>query len=249
MDGHRPRRLALPGTYNVRDLGGYPTAAGGATRYGVLYRGDSLHRLDDRGRAMLAEARVRTVIDLRDHDEREIYRSALTDHALRVVELPLHGDGDADHPTSDDWNLSDTYVTLIEHRGPQFSAIAREIAAPGRLPALVHCMAGKDRTGVVAAVILSAVDVPEELVVSDFVASAAYLGDAYREEATERCLARGLDITLVPKVLAIDPAHIRRVLRTIDELHGGAAAYLRDHGLHEEELRSLKEHLVEIPEE
>jgi protein-tyrosine phosphatase len=241
----RERHLPLPGTYNVRDLGGLPTATGGLVRWGTLFRGDSLHRLDDRGRSMLADVELRTVIDLRGERERTEYPSALDETGVQIIELPLIGEVGTEIPIDTTWSLADLYLSVVERCGDRFAALARELATAGQLPALVHCMAGKDRTGMVVAIVLAAVGVPHELIAADFAASATFLGnEEYRRDATARALADGLPPELVDWVGGADPAHILLMLQTIDARYGGCDAYLLAHGLSSDELCTLREALV-----
>jgi protein-tyrosine phosphatase len=235
------RRIELPGTFNVRDLGGYPTRSGGSIRSGLLFRGDSLHRLDDVGREMLRQLGVRTVFDLRGPAERTAYPSAVSE--IRIVEVPAF---EAERGTMPDveWQLLDVYLELLHHRGEVVSGIAAQLTGDN-LPALIHCMAGKDRTGVVVAVILSALEVPDEYIVADFAASASLLSAEFREETTTRLTAQGVPAALIVRMLAAEPDHIASVLAVIREEYGGAAKYLLDHGLTEDQLTALRSALAE----
>ena len=93
LTGEDDRRIALPGTLNLRDLGGYPAAGGGAVRWQTLLRSDALHRLDDAGRAALAGLGLRTVIDLRTDEEVRVAPSALDGTGARTYHVPMFSDG------------------------------------------------------------------------------------------------------------------------------------------------------------
>jgi protein-tyrosine phosphatase len=235
------RRIALPGTFNVRDLGGYPTQSGGTIRDGRLFRGDSLHRLDDVGREMLRQLGVRTVFDLRRASERDAYPSAVS--GIRIVEVPIVEAESIAAMPSEDWQLLDIYLELLHNRGAAISGIAAQLT-DDTLPALVHCMAGKDRTGVLVAVLLSALEVPDEYIVADFAASAALLSGEFRQETTSRLTEHGVPESVIVRILAAEPDHIASVLRVIDEEYGGGAQYLLEHGLTRDQLATLERELV-----
>ena len=161
--------------FNVRDLGGLPTVDGRTTRRGVLFRGDGVHRLvgDD-----LEKARglgLRTVVDLRT--EGEIERSGrygVEEHSLDWHHLPIFermwSEDDLVATTGAVDFLSHRYLDMLRTGGP---SIARIVAlAADRSPLLFHCAAGKDRTGVVAAVLLALVGVSREEIVADYHATA-----------------------------------------------------------------------------
>ena len=241
----RYRRLDLPGTYNVRDLGWYPAAGGRRTRSRILLRGDSLHRLDARGAAQLARLPLRSIIDLRSARERALYPTRLGRLKVTVHLIPLLNEDEAGQPVADEWTLLDSYQTAIRTRGPEFVAVARALAMPGALPSLFHCMAGKDRTGLVAAILLSALGVSDDIVAADFAQSSRFLGARYRREATQRTLARGIPQGLVEHVLTTEPTYIRAVLEEIRQRFGDTGRYLQAHGLAEEELLDLQCVLLE----
>ncbi|HSP72492.1 MAG TPA: tyrosine-protein phosphatase [Gaiellaceae bacterium] len=210
------RVLAWDGCVNVRDLGGLPTEDGGVTRLGSVVRSDDPGRLTDEGRAELVAHGIRTVLDLRAAEELgdEPPREAPVD----VVRIALMGERDGDYlrelaergATFQEWYLD----TLERHREP----IARALAAIADAPpggVLVHCVGGKDRTGIVAALLLRLACVPVGAVADDY---AAGEGEAPREAMLD-------------------------VLAELDRRWGGAEAYLRGAGLGEAQLTRLRERL------
>ena len=157
----------------MRDVGGYP-AAGGTVRAGRLLRGDALHRLDDEARALLAGLPVRTVVDLREDFEVRLSPDALDGTGIAVLRLPVFRfAGDSFGPAPED--LKTVYDHMVDDCG----------AGPGRWPSgtspppvqqpvLVHCSAGKDRTGVVVALVLSLLGVADEVIAEDYCLTSAY---------------------------------------------------------------------------
>lgn len=239
------RHLALPGTYNVRDLGWYPAAGSRRTRSRMLLRGDSLHRLDVHGVATLAALPLRSIIDLRSPRERTEYPTRLGRLQVTVHLIPLLEAQDGQPAMAEDWTLLDSYLAAVRTRGSEFVEVARALAAPGALPSLFHCMAGKDRTGLVAAILLSALGVSDDIVTADFAQSSRFLDAQYYREATLRTLERGVPQALVERVLTTEPSYIRAVLQEIRDTHGDTSRYLYAHGLEEAELADLQDALLE----
>jgi protein-tyrosine phosphatase len=230
----RSRVVPLEGTHNFRDVGGYPTRDGGITRERVLFRSDALHDLDDDGRTRLDELDVRTVVDLRTDDERAARPDAVGGRTL--VEHPIFLEVGPDIGPR---NLPEVYDLMLDRYGDRLAGAVRALAAPGALPAVVHCTAGKDRTGVVVGLVLAAVGVPDEIVAADYAATALFLTPAFIEvlvgasQETEAAMMRS------------EAAFMTALLTRVETEHGGAAAYLRAHGVTDEELLRLRSALTE----
>jgi protein-tyrosine phosphatase len=163
--------------YNWRDLGGLPTTRGSRVRAGRIFRSDTLQEIDNSDAHRLAnEVGLRTVIDLRLEGEvvRE-GRGSLENHSeVRHVNVPLISvdpsvPGTA-VPLITPEMLVPHYLGFLTVSSDSFGTIAEVLASEG-LPAVVHCAAGKDRTGVVVAVILDAINVQREAIVADYVRS------------------------------------------------------------------------------
>lgn len=181
------RWLTLEGAHNVRDLGGLTTASDRTTRSGVLLRSDALDRLTDADVATLVEVfGLRHVVDLRSSSERtERGRGPLgTVGTLRYTEVEVIPVGDLDRRRAARESafargedpariMADGYVELLEIGAPAFRVAAEAIAETDGAPALFHCAAGKDRTGVLAAVILGLLDVDAEVIAQDYHLSAS----------------------------------------------------------------------------
>jgi protein-tyrosine phosphatase len=232
---------ALPGTFNARDLGGLRTPDG-AVRRGVVWRSDAPVELGAAGRNALRGMRVELAIDLREPVERQLDPADLGGLPIRIEEQPIL-DGDLDDVR--DLSLSELYVVLLETRGPAFaSAIARLAGAAGA-PALFFCSAGKDRTGLVAALLLGSVGVLAEDVVADYALTGENLRGPFRDAIEARAKAAGLSEQELAVKIGAPPEAMWRVLDWLRERHGGAAAYLLAHGLSAAELDSLRRHLVD----
>src|ERR1700728_524898 len=157
-DGERDRRIRLPGTVNLRDVGGYPVArrggaggggaaggkdpaggggaaGGGTVRWGTLLRSDALHRLDDSGRAALSALGLRTVIDLRTDDEVRVAPSALDDAGVRTYHVPVF---DAAAIGRLPPELAAVYRYMIDDCGAAIASAIGRLCGDGALPGVVH---------------------------------------------------------------------------------------------------------------
>jgi protein-tyrosine phosphatase len=240
------RRLSLPGTLNFRDVGGYPAAAGTTIGRRRLLRSDALHRLDSDAVAMLSGLGLRTVVDLRTHEETEIAPSPLgsfAERGIRVTQMSLIGENFAGLPLA----LDDVYQFIVDQRGPAIAAAVRVLAGPRALPALVHCAAGKDRTGIVVALVLAAAGVPDKIIAADYALSRIYLDPATTAAIGRVRDASGLGEQLTEDLMASPPELILAVLDRVREQAGTVEAYLTRHGVTAAELGALRAALVEVP--
>jgi protein-tyrosine phosphatase len=229
------RRIILPGLFNLRDLGGYPTA-NGAIPWRRLLRSDALHQLDATGIRTLADVGLRTIIDLRTEMEAEAAPSPLDHLAAATAHVSILG-GDLE---SLPLELDAIYRFMIEQRGDAVAAAIRLLCADGAYPALVHCSAGKDRTGIVIALVLSVLGVPDEAIAADYALSASYL-DLDRTAAIGQLQAgTGLGESLTDELLGSPPGLILAVLDQIRSEFGTAEDYLLAHGLNPPELTALR---------
>ena len=234
------RRLDLPGVWNLRDVGGYPVAGGGQIRWRTLLRSDALHQLDGTGLAALRGLGLRTIVDLRTLPEAEMAPSAVAGLPARTTHISLLG-GDLE---SLPLELAAIYRYLIDERGPAIAEAIKVLSEPDAMPAMVHCSAGKDRTGVVCALVLAAVGVPDEYIVADYALSSVYL-DPQRTPAIGRLQAStGLGDEVTRALLGSPPALILDVLDRVRGRAGSAGGYLREHGLTEADLARLRAVLV-----
>jgi protein-tyrosine phosphatase len=170
------RRLAWEGLLNARDLGGYPTADGRQTRWGAVVRSDSPAALTPAGRLALLDYRVRSVVDLRLPAE-------VAAHPNPFAEPDTHGVAYANvsfidpavPPPGDDTRLADDYKGMLDRfRGPVAAVMAAVANAPEG-GVLIHCAAGKDRTGLIAALLLGLVGVAPEMIAADYALTAECL--------------------------------------------------------------------------
>jgi protein-tyrosine phosphatase len=230
------RHISLAGLYNLRDLGGYPTAGGGTIRWRTLYRSDGLHRLDRDDLAVLARLNLHTIVDLRSEIEVENAPSAVAGLPARTAQRPLLSGDLMGLPQE----LGAIYRYMVSERGDAIGAAVKELCAPGALPALVHCSAGKDRTGIVIALVLAVLGVPDELIAADYSLSAAYL-DPDSTAVIGRLKATGLGDSVTSELLASPPKLILNVLAWARAAGAGSVdGYLTRHGVSSAELAALR---------
>jgi len=258
---------ALPGLLNYRDVGGLPLTDGGTIRPGVLTRSDALASLTPEGLAALEASVIGTVFDLRTDSERHRAPDPLpADGPVRVVDLAILGgsmeaqaaalmpaEGGAPALTPDAVaaliaqvpTLADLYVSILADGAVSFATVAREVAAPtdGTKPGvLVHCTAGKDRTGLTIALLLSAAGARREAIVADYTLTGPNLVGPFTDAMMAMFGSIGLpDVPPLRELATESPAGaIEAALDWVAAEHGDAAGYLRSGGLTDDELASLR---------
>jgi protein-tyrosine phosphatase len=169
------RRVELEGCLNFRDLGGYASADGRTLRRGLLFRSDALHLLTQSDVARIRdELRIGTIVDLRSTRELGSEgRGPLEALPIRFHHLPLVDAFDANAASAmrEPIDLADRYFRLAEYARAPIARVV-ETLAESDAPAVYHCAAGKDRTGILSAVLLGVLGVPDEGIVADYALTA-----------------------------------------------------------------------------
>lgn len=228
---------------NLRDAGGHRTTSGGRLRTGLLFRGDAPIRLDPDAEAHLNGLGLHTIVDLRRSAEREVRPYALPGFAGRFVHVPLIGE--EPRPVSArNGGLAEFNRWVYAARGETIVEIVRALAGPDAFPALVHCTAGKDRTGVVVGLLQSWLGVPDEVVAEDYALSAERLHADDDEAIEKQQFALGVNVRDRPDLLEARPEWILDALESVRREHGSAEAYLLAHGARPEDLRRVREQLL-----
>lgn len=235
-----PSTPLVPGTFNSRDLGGL-SAVGGVTRHGMLVRSEAPIAIGPAGERMLHALNFRTTIDLREPVERE--RDPVKFSGLRCVSAPLFS-GEVDVTIARP--LSALYMEIIERCGSRFAVVATALARTDALPAIVYCSAGKDRTGLAVALILSAAGVDDEAIAADFVRTELALSPETRRDLEGRARRAGVSEAVLALQMEAPREAITSVLSHIQRHFGGAAAYLQAYGCPESHLSRLRERLIEL---
>ena len=246
----RERRVPFAGITNFRDLGGYRTSDGGSTRWGLVYRADALHKLTDDDLRSFERLGVRAVYDLRGDIERTEFPNRLASVHAPIVGRPAGTPplgAQASITTADGESiLRDMYVGILEHSATQIGAILRGLADPASVPAVFHCHGGKDRTGVVAAVLLLALGVDSEVVLDDYVLTSEYRRIEHQQDSLANMLAQGLPLEAAAGVLGTPRWAMAAAVAAVTEQYDGIDTYLTSvAGLSRDELIALREALVD----
>ena len=234
-----PRSPHFDNLLNLRELGGHPTTDGAVTRTRSLLRSDDLSQLTPQGLQSLQAYGVETVIDLRWPEEAARHPSpvpgALPQVRFQRISLLLHSE--------EEWQLRSRQVAkedwkslVLEQLGPELARVLRAVAAATPGPLLFHCVAGKDRTGLLAALLLALADVEPEAIAADYAVSAQNLRAGYLKRYAETSPARILEILRCPE----EGSH--RMLAFLAAA-GGVPAYLQGIGLTSAEVRRLRARL------
>jgi len=237
------RHVPVPGTLNFRDVGGYPVHGGGVVAWRMLFRSDGLHHLDQAAAGLLGSLNLKTLVDLRTSMETELAPSPLDEfgeRGTRALHISLIGDDINEVPA----DLGEIYAYIVDTRGAAIGAAIRSLAAPGALPGLVHCTAGKDRTGIVVALTLAAIGVPDRYVAADYALTGIYLDPEHTPTIGRVATSTGMGDRLTAALLASPPELILRVLDRARERGGSVAGYLADHGVPGPDLDRLRAALV-----
>lgn len=254
------RRVPLQGSANFRDIGGYPTAAGGRVRRGVVFRSGSLDELSEDDVPVLRSLGVCAVADLRREPERaEVTPSWFEASGIAVTQLPIgtrvaHLKSIAERMIAGeiaDFGTEDMvgiYTTLLTHYSAEFGAVARLIASSDGAT-VVHCTAGKDRTGVAVALLLSFLGVDDAIVAEDYALSQQHYSMPLLAELEVRFAELDADLDRVRAFFEAQPAVMLGLLADLRARFGGAAAYLAGPaGVSPEELARLRERLLDGPD-
>ena len=228
------RVLPLQGGRNFRDLGGYRTADGRTVKWGLLYRSGQMHDLTPADYAYLQKLGIRTVCDFRDTRERtgeptlwpagQKPKVLSDDYALDMSGMMLPGDPSTWTHEQVVAAMTATYPKLLDQFRGQYRRMFAELLA-GNAPLAFHCTAGKDRTGVAAALLLSALGVPRATVIEDYLLSNQHM-------APPPAHPTGFWAKLSPEAArtfaGVDRRYIEAVFAVTDRHPGGTMGYLKD---------------------
>lgn len=247
------RLVPVPGTRNVRDLGGFPLSAGGATRWGRVFRADRPGAPAGRHLAALGVVRA---IDFRSDAERAAEPSDLVDHPdIEVHELAISSDPVQQRTQFDRLlageitkfgvdEMAELYATLLaDHSSTFVRAVELVATAPG--PVVFHCAGGKDRTGLTSALILSTLGVSRASVLDDYELTER-AGDPSRHAVLfEQLRAAGVNPDDVGPYLGARRSVMARTVDHLESRYEGAEGYLRQHGMVDEVVLRLRARLCD----
>jgi protein-tyrosine phosphatase len=240
------RASLLEGASNFRDLGGYETVDGRVVRTGMVFRSGALHALTDNDLERLRELGVRVAVDLRPREE----QTAEPTNApfLRILHVPLlRGErtGAADALANGEGYLRARYCELLLDRAPEIGAILTSLAQNDGLPAVIHCAAGKDRTGVVAAALLMALGVDDSTVLDDYELTSEYEAAARVEELKSKMSGSGLPPAVIAGLLGTSRSSLADAIALLREEYDTVENYLLvAAGVSSEDLVTIRDRLT-----
>jgi len=239
------RLIALEGAVNFRDLGGYATEDGQRTRWRVLFRADGLSELTETDLEVMRELGIRTVVDLRSGQEVEQSRFNVEAHPVTFHHYPFI----KALPNAEDFArapgfLGTQYTEMLDEATPQIIGALSALAAPDARPAVFHCTAGKDRTGLLSALVLSLLGVPEETVIADYALSDAAMS-RLRAKLIKKYPDGGSVIADSDVLFSADPANMVALFAHLRNRYGTVAEYAVQVGVPAGVVERLRESLLE----
>ena len=249
------RHIELEGAYEIRDVGGYETQDGRQTRWLTLLRSARLDGLTPESQQALVDSGIRTVIDLRMPEELErspdifsestrvVYhhQDLVGEEFIRMVRAqspPVLG------PYIGRWTRK-KILHILDHRRLRICGTLATLAEPGGLPAIVHCSAGKGRTGLIIAMMLGLAGVPAETIAEDY----AQTAEVRWRSRSQKPLSPGADVGDITWEEYLNaccpPSAMYKTLELLDRRYGGIGEYVRDGGLTEDQVCAIRGGLVE----
>ena len=233
-------RLVFPNLLNARDLGGHPTTDGGWTRWKAFLRSDDLVQLTAEGERELRRYGVRTVVDLRwpeeVRDRPSVFQAASGEVRRHHVSLLMEGEpqwrASTPEVPKELWNC-----VILDHAGPQIARALSAMAGADPGTVLFHCAAGKDRTGIIASLLLVLAGVEVDSIAEDYARSTEYLRDPYLAARPEE------ERSVILEEVRCPPEQVHTMLEHLSTVSGGTERYLVGHGLTGREIGALRERL------
>lgn len=242
-DRYVSQPLALEGAYNVRDLGNYRTEGGACTRAGMFLRGDGLHSLTRKDKEYLYRYGVRCIIDMRAPIELERQPCCITEQdAIAYYNVPLldnihSGSFEDEFPKS----LGELYIGLLSSSRDHISRVLKIIAGYPEVCVLFNCTAGKDRTGIIAMLLLKLAGVADKDVIADYAASGDNIRAVlYEQKAALETGGRVLEDYLFESC----PDDMAMALTYLETACGSARNYMQTLGLTGKEIETVQRKLI-----
>lgn len=243
----RSKIIEVSGAYNIRDLGGYRTKTGAMTQFRRILRADSPHRLTRHDVEKLLECGLQTVIDLRSPHEVETAPSKFSSlEGLDYLSLPLFDALTPDHIQTKKTTfdpLLPFYFSALATRGDRISEVLQAISGARPGVVMFNCTAGKDRTGLISALLLGNASVIPEEIVTDYALTEPLISELV-DEFISLAQTTGRDIDAYRRVLRAPPETMAAVLEEIARNYGSVHEYLSTIGLEPKDLDDLSGRLL-----
>lgn len=248
------QRVPVGGTLNFRELGGYVTADGRTVRRGSVFRSDHLNEVTDDGLDLIERLGIRTVVDLRFGNERQRQPSRLP---ADVAVIHAHPDGMEAANQSGFLEMiasgeirrylaeeaAADYRQMMQQGASLVLEVLRTVAEPDRQPVLFHCTAGKDRTGLAAAMLLRVLGVPDATIMHDYLLTNRHRALHRLAEMAPKVQAYGVSIDDVRGMFVANRLALEAALDEVDR-RGGTEAFLLAHGLAADIPQRLRQSLL-----
>ena len=241
----KERLIPLEGNFNTRDIGGYQTSNGGTVAWGKFVRSDGLHNLTAADQEKLIDYGIRTIIDLRHSGELSDFpnpfatRPEIDYHNISFFDGTL----DPHAPLDDNLTMVDLYKLSLRQSQHTIKAVFDMLSEAETYPVLVHCTAGKDRTGITAAFALRLAGVPDETIITDYGDTNRYLAP-WVENIVTHFKNMGRDPGPVQERLKAEPVWMAALLAHVDAEYGGVESYLQSIGLKETQIDRIRAELL-----
>jgi protein-tyrosine phosphatase len=255
------RVLPVAGAINLRDLGGYVGLNGRPIRWGRVYRSGMLHQVTPDGWQMLADLNLRWVCDLRSETEVAQNPTLLPEAtAVSLLPRPVQSPDSRIRQLFSVWRnrnqldqiLFEIYTrVMLDSNAAIIGDILRHLADPDNLPFLYHCTAGKDRTGVVTAVLLGLLGVDDETIIADYSLTNAHYDQFYAtlNQDVQRMSSLGFDEQQLHPIFLAQPQMMADTLAYLRQQYGSIEQYVRQQaGLDEQAVAQVRENLLVAPE-
>lgn len=216
------RILPISYVYNIRDLGGYKTASNRRVKWRTIIRSGDTTEMKEAGLNYLSALPLRTIVDFRTDSEREAMPDKVPASVVNNLFLPIEAGniGMIDPNKAEDLPkfIENAYRNMLHDSQSEFKQFFALLEDPGNTPLLFHCSAGKDRTGIAAALFLLAIEVDKETIMQDYLLSAEYLKGKY-----DFLLTR---YPALEPLVTVRPEYLNAFFQELEEQFGGVGNYM-----------------------
>ncbi len=248
------RFVPLEGSLNTRDAGGYVTESGQTVRTGIFYRSGHFSRLTDADLETLEVLGIQTVVDLREPRRAASYPNRLPE-TVTLLHMPIYDDTKPLHlellfnRKAIDDRFSSYYIEYLEIWGHRMQGVFELLADGTNTPMVIHCSNGKDRVGVITALLLELLGVPRDVIVSDFLLSNLHLEEALESfivhEEGRYILWLGIPREDLHALMGVNPQWLTGALEYMDDVYGSVENYLTQRvGLDEATLEAIRRRML-----